>query len=101
MQRVLIAALTIACLSTAIAARVSTTDTRLLSQPAISATHVAFVYAGDLWSAKIDGTDVRRLTSDEGIESNPAFSPDGSQIAFSAQYDGNTDLSVIPIAGGS
>src|SRR5262249_10485081 len=101
MQRVFLAALTITCLSAAIGARVSTTDTRLLAQPAISATHIAFVYAGDLWSARIDGSDVRRLTSDEGIESNPAFSPDGSQIAFSAQYDGNTDVYVIPTGGGS
>ena len=53
------------------------TDTRLLAQPAVSATHVAFVYAGDLWSAKLDGSDVRRLTTSEGPVSNPAFSPDG------------------------
>ena len=75
-------------------------DTRLLAQPAISRTHIAFVYAGDLWIANIDGTEVRRLTSDEGIESNPAFSPDGKLIAFSAQYDGNTDVYVVPVEGG-
>ena len=49
-----------------LAARVDPVDTRLLTQPAIGATHIAFVYAGDLWSAKIDGSDVRRLTSDDG-----------------------------------
>ena len=47
-------------------ARVDVTDTRLLSQPAISGTHVAFVYAGDLWIARLDGNDVRRLTTDTG-----------------------------------
>ena len=52
-------------------------DTRLLAQPATNGTHVAFVYADDLWVARIDGTDVRRLTTDDGIETNPAFSPDG------------------------
>ena len=67
------------------AARTNGTDTRLLAQPAVSATHVAFVYAGDLWSARLDGTDVRRLTTSEGPESNPAFSPDGTTLAFSAQ----------------
>jgi len=76
-------------------------DTRLLAQPAMSRTNLAFVYAGDLWVANIDGTGVRRLTSDEGIESNPAFSPDGKLIAFSAQFDGNTDVYVIPVEGGA
>ena len=70
----------------------NTRDTRLLAQPATNGTHVAFVYADDLWVAKLDGTDVRRLTTDDGVESRPAFSPDGKLIAFSAQYDGNTDV---------
>lgn len=76
-------------------------DTRLLSQPAISAKHIAFLYAGDLWVADLDGKNVRRLTSDIGVESNPAFSPDGKILAFSAQYDGNTDVYTIPVAGGA
>ena len=75
-------------------------DTRLLSQPAVSKTHIAFVYAGDLWVAGLDGRSVQRLTTDEGVESNPAFSPDGSLLAFSAQYDGNTDVYVVPVTGG-
>ena len=57
---------------------VNVRDTRLLHQPATTGTHVAFVYADDLWVARIDGTDVRRLTTDDGVESNPAFSPDGT-----------------------
>jgi tricorn protease len=81
-------------------ARVDVTDTRLLAQPAVSATHVAFVYAGDLWVTRHDGTDVRRLTTDDGQESNPAFSPDGRRVAFSAQYEGNTDVYVVPVEGG-
>jgi tricorn protease len=75
-------------------------DTRLLSQPAVSARHVAFIYADDLWIADLDGKNVRRLTSDVGIESNPVFSPDGSLVALSAQYDGNTDVYTIPVVGG-
>ncbi|MGD8330643.1 MAG: hypothetical protein PVJ49_14515, partial [Acidobacteriota bacterium] len=46
-------------------------DTRLLAEPAISATHIAFAYAGDLWSARIDGSDARRLTTHPGEESRP------------------------------
>ena len=75
-------------------------DTMLLSQPAISASHIAFVYAGDLWVADTSGKGVRRLTSDIGVESFPVFSPDGSLIAFSAQYEGNVDVYLVPAEGG-
>jgi tricorn protease len=78
----------------------NTTDTRLLSQPAVTANRVAFAYAGDLWSARLDGADVRRLTTADGDESNPSFSPDGSLIAFTGSYDGNPDVYVIPALGG-
>lgn len=76
-------------------------NTRLMSQPAISNSNIAFAYAGDLWVANLEGKNVRRLTSDEGTESNPAFSPDGRWLAFSAQYEGNTDVYVIPVEGGT
>ena len=94
------AALAVASHSVAARAIVDVNDTMLLSQPATDGTHIAFVYAGDLWSARLDGTDVRRLTTDDGVESSPAFSPDGSLIAFSAQYDGNTDVFIVPARGG-
>ena len=75
-------------------------DTTLRSQPAVSAAHVAFIYADDLWVADLDGKNPRRLTADVGPESNPVFSPDGQTIAFSAQYEGNTDVYTIPVTGG-
>ncbi len=81
-------------------AEVNVRDTRLLHQPATNGTHVAFVYADDLWVARLDGTDLRRLTTDDGVESSPAFSPDGSLIAFSAQYEGNVDVYVVASEGG-
>src|SRR5438132_11869137 len=76
-------------------------DTRLLAQPAVSERHVAFVYADDLWVCDLDGSHVRRLTSDVGVESHPVFSPDGQTIAFSGQYAGNTDVYTVPVTGGS
>jgi len=76
-------------------------DTRLLSMPAIGAKKIAFVYGEDLWTADRDGKNAKRLTTDLGVESNPVFSPDGSVVAFSAQYDGNTDVYTIPADGGS
>jgi tricorn protease len=76
-------------------------DTRLLSAPAISAKKIAFVYGEDLWTADRDGKNPRRITTDVGVETYPVFNPDGSVIAFSAQYDGNTDVFTIPTDGGS
>ncbi|HEY7473908.1 MAG TPA: hypothetical protein VH679_02785, partial [Vicinamibacterales bacterium] len=90
----------LAAAGASIAARAELTETLLLSQPATDGAQVAFVYAGDLWAARLDGSNVRRLTTDDGVESNPAFSPDGTLIAFSAQYDGNTDVYTVPAAGG-
>jgi tricorn protease len=75
-------------------------DTRLLYQPALSEDHIAFVYAEDLWVANRDGSNPRRLTADHGVESQPHFSPDGQLIAFNAEYDGNTDVFVVPVGGG-
>ncbi|MGA2575670.1 MAG: PDZ domain-containing protein [Bryobacteraceae bacterium] len=72
----------------------------LLQKPALSRTQIVFVYAGDLWTVPRDGGDAKRLTSGAGIETNPAFSPDGSQIAFTGEYDGNVDVFVIPAEGG-
>lgn len=72
----------------------------LAQQPALGATEIVFVFAGDLWSVPRGGGDARRLTTGVGVESNPSFSPDGQLIAFSGQYDGNTDVFVIPARGG-
>ena len=74
--------------------------TRLLRDPDISASHLVFVYAGDLWLAERDGSDPRRLTSDPAEENGPILSPDGSRIAFAAEYEGNTDVYVISVEGG-
>jgi tricorn protease len=68
--------------------------------PAVSGRHIAVVYADDLWVADLDGTNPRRLTSDAGVESHPAFSPDGETVAFSGQYEGNTDVYTVPARGG-
>src|SRR5712692_6006177 len=73
----------------------------LLQHPTLSATQIAFVYAGDLWTVSREGGIARRLTVGSGIESRPAFSPDGSEIAFTGEYDGNADVFLIPAAGGT
>jgi tricorn protease len=84
----------------AYASTLSAQGTRLLRQPTISEKHIVFVYADDLWIVDREGGDARRLTSHEGTESYPHFSPDGKTIAFSAQYDGNTDVYTVSTEGG-
>src|SRR5262249_48339442 len=74
--------------------------TRLLRHPTVSKDSIAFEYAGDLWIAARTGGQARRLTSTPGAETEPHFSPDGSQIAFTTTNAGNTDVFVMPSSGG-
>ncbi|MDQ1266971.1 MAG: tricorn protease [Bacteroidota bacterium] len=76
-------------------------ETRLLRYPNSSETEITFCYGGDIYSVPIKGGLARRLTSSEGIEMFPRFSQDGSQIAFSAEYDGNREIYVMPNNGGA
>ena len=73
----------------------------LLQKPTVSKTQIVFSYAGDLWSVARDGGEASRLTVGPGIETDPIFSPDGSLIAFQAEYEGNQDVYVIAAAGGT
>ena len=75
-------------------------STRLLRTPTVSATHIAFAYANNLWIVERAGGTARRLTSFQGQTTNPHFSPDGRWLAFSAEYAGNTDVYVVPAEGG-
>src|SRR5688572_19879854 len=74
--------------------------TRLLRTPTVSARHIAFAYAGNIWIVDRAGGDARRLTSFQGEASNPQLSPDGNWVAFSGQYGGNTDVYVVESRGG-
>ena len=74
--------------------------TKLLRAPAISATHIAFAYANNIWVVDRAGGNARRLTSFQGTTSNPHFSPDGRMLAFTGDYAGNTDVYTVPSEGG-
>lgn len=74
---------------------------RLLRQPDVSASQVAFVYAGDIWVVAKAGGMAQRLSSPAGEESVPKFSPDGGKLAFTGNYDGNQDIYVVDAAGGA
>jgi tricorn protease len=72
----------------------------LLQEPTVSRTQIVFVYAGDLWTVSRQGGDAARLTNGVGLENSPIFSPDGRWVAFTGEYDGNTDVYVVAAAGG-
>ena len=78
----------------------SATGTRLLRTPSVSAQHIAFAYANNIWIVERAGGAARRLTSFQGQTLNPKLSPDGKVIAFSAEYAGNTDVYTVPVEGG-
>ena len=73
---------------------------RMFRYPDVSATSITFVYGGDIWVVPKAGGTASRLTTPPGEESFPRFSPDGTKIAYTANYDGNQDVYVIPAAGG-
>lgn len=98
MLRFLLAALVCAVVAPFALAQSESYD--LLREPTVSRTQIAFSYAGDLWIVGRDGGDARRLTANPGRESGPIFSPDGAWIAFTGEYDGNTDVYVVAAAGG-
>jgi len=72
----------------------------VLQQPTLSKTQVVFAFAGDLWTVSKDGGTAKQLTTGTGTESDPFFSPDGTLVAFTGEYDGNIDVYLVPASGG-
>lgn len=85
---------------TFLAAAHAATETLFLEQPSIAGDRIAFVYAGDIWTARRDGSQPQRLTSHPATENDPSLSPDGQWVAFSAGYNGNADVYIVPSEGG-
>lgn len=75
-------------------------DARLLRFPTIHGDKIVFSYAGDLYTVGRTGGVARKLTNDQGYEMFARFSPDGQMLAFTGQYDGNTEVFVMPSEGG-
>ncbi|MCB1052896.1 MAG: PD40 domain-containing protein [Acidobacteria bacterium] len=75
-------------------------EARLFRFPDVSQDHITFVYAGDIWIVSKSGGLATRLSTPAGEESFPRFSPDGKTIAFTGNYDGNSDIYLLPTAGG-
>lgn len=75
-------------------------DARMFQYPDVSQTHIVFAYADDIWIVAKAGGTANKLTSAKGQEYLPRFSPDGSMVAYDANYDGNNDIYLIPSMGG-
>jgi len=72
----------------------------MLRTPDVSATHIVFLYADDLWLVPREGGIATPLASPPGEETRPRFSPDGATLAFVGNYDGNSEIYTVPVAGG-
>ena len=99
LRRFQVSMVCLACVLAA-AAMPAAAQTKLLRFPDIHGDRVVFSYAGDLWLASTAGGLATRLTAHPGLELFPRFSPDGSRIAFTGQYDGDEQVYVIPASGG-
>ncbi len=75
-------------------------NARLMRYMDVSLTHITFVYGGDIWIMPKGGGQAVQITHSPGEESYPKFSPDGSEIAYTASYNGNLDVYVMPSTGG-
>jgi tricorn protease len=80
--------------------RAGASGSRFLHQPDVGRATIVFVSGDDLWTVPLAGGRAKRLTSEAGRESAPRFSPDGTQIAFSGEKDGNMDIYVVAAEGG-
>ena len=95
-----LSALLVAVLSAPLAFCAEPNTHHLLQRPALTKTQIVFNYAGDLWVVSREGGRATRLTVGVGIETSPVVSPDGQTVAFSGEYDGNTDVFTVPLSGG-
>ncbi len=75
--------------------------TRLLRQPAISSSNIAFTYGGDIWVTDLSGQQLKRITSTPAVESGPHFSPDGNWIAFTSNRSGSNSVYIVSKEGGT
>jgi tricorn protease len=96
-MRHLLLLLTFCLLTESLSAQISA---KLMRYMDVSDTHITFVYGGDIWLVDKEGGTALQITNSPGEESWPRFSPDGGSIAYTASYNGNQDVYVMPTTGG-
>src|ERR1700704_4390143 len=100
LRRLAIAFLFLIVLNRSASAQALPNTTRLLRFPTTNGQEIVFCHAGQLYTVAREGGIARRLTSGPGYTSFPRFCADGKQLAFTSQYDGNTEVYVMPGEGG-
>jgi tricorn protease len=98
MRRIVLACVLV--LLTSGAATSANSGPLLLQGPTLSKTQIAFAYGGDIWIVSRAGGDAQRLVTGTGMLMGPHFSPDGSMLAYTGDYEGNLDVYVVPASGG-
>ena len=98
MRRVLMASLSVLFVSVLTFAADS--GPLLLQSPTLSKTQIAFAFGGDIWAVSRAGGEAQRLVTGTGLLGGPHYSPDGSMIAYTGDYDGNLDVYVVAATGG-
>src|SRR5215203_4073923 len=99
-MRSFVRTLSLAAFATVSASALSAQGTRLLRDPSLGPTQIAFTYGGDLWVVGRQGGDARRLTSTPAVEADPQFSPDGRWIAFTSNRAGVNAVYIVSADGG-
>ncbi len=101
MKSLAILVVALPCFVTAIAGGIDPEHRPYLFQdPTVNGKEIVFVFAANLWRVPRAGGDAIPLTTAVGVERNPRFSPDGVSVAFTGEYDGNTDVFIVPATGG-
>ncbi|MEM9084094.1 MAG: hypothetical protein AAGB34_10905, partial [Planctomycetota bacterium] len=98
-KRSVISTLAVASLSAGLAAQDDRPHAGLFVEADVSATHIVFGFANNLYLVEREGGEARVLTTPRGRERFPQFSPDGNQVAFLGNYESNSDLHVLAIDG--
>ncbi len=98
MRRILLASSFV--LFTSILTFAANTGPLLLQSPTLSKTQIAFAYGGDIWIVDRAGGDAHRLVTGTGLLGDPHFSPDGTMVAYTGDYEGNLDVYVVAASGG-
>jgi tricorn protease len=98
MRRLLLASLSV--LFASVLAFPADSGPLLLQNPTLSKTQIAFAFGGDIWIVNREGGDAQRLVTGTGVLSRPIFSPDGTLVAYTGNYDGNDDVYVVAATGG-
>ena len=98
MRRLLLASLSVIFAS--VLAFAADSGPLLLQSPTLSKAQIAFAFGGSIWIVSRGGGDAQRLVTGTGVLSHPIFSPDGTLVAYTGNYEGNDDVFVVAATGG-